>query len=132
MVRLQVTSGADLEAFVRLRQRLSEASLSVPLSLCLPLALLDTLPTLPEAAKLITAPDAMLPEGPWCEQVRRGATLVARHGMGLEWMLTLETVPHFLRATYGATLEGLAYTASRLVELGREGRSAGHHRVLRQ
>src|SRR4029450_5942901 len=86
----------------------------------LPLALLGSLPTLPEAAKLITAPDAMLPEGPWYEQVRRGAALVSRHGMGLEWTLTLETIPHFLRATYGATLEGLAYTASRLVELGRE------------
>jgi len=120
MVRLQATSDADLEAFVRLRQRLSETGLSVPLSLCLPLVLLDTLPTLPEAAKLITALDPMLPEGPWHEQVQRGAPLVARHGMGLEWTLTLETIPHFLRATYGATLEGLAYTASRLVELCRE------------
>ena len=45
---------------------------------------------------------------------------MARHGVGLEWTLTLETIPHFLRATYGATLEGLAYTASRLVELCRE------------
>jgi 4-hydroxy-3-methylbut-2-en-1-yl diphosphate synthase IspG/GcpE len=66
------------------------------------------------------APDPMLPEGPWHEQVRRGAARVARYGMGLEWTLTLETIPHFLRATYGATLEGLAYTASRLVELCRE------------
>src|SRR5262249_29281600 len=57
MVRLQATSGTDLEAFARLRQCLPEAGLSVPLSLCLPLALLDTLPALPEAAKLITAPD---------------------------------------------------------------------------
>src|SRR4029450_7671522 len=86
----------------------------------LPLALLGSLPTLPEAAKLITAPDPLLPEGPWYEQVRRGAALVARHGMGLEGVVTLETIPHFLRATYGVTLEGLAYTASRLVELGRE------------
>ena len=38
MVRLQATSGADLEAFARLRQRLPEAGLNVPLSLCLPLA----------------------------------------------------------------------------------------------
>jgi (E)-4-hydroxy-3-methylbut-2-enyl-diphosphate synthase len=120
MVRLQAISDADLEAFTRLRQRLPAAGLSVPLSLYLPLALLDSLPALPEAAKLITAPDAMLPEGLWYEQVRRGAALVARHGMGLEWTLTLETIPHFLRATYGATLEGLAYTASRLVELCRE------------
>jgi (E)-4-hydroxy-3-methylbut-2-enyl-diphosphate synthase len=120
MVRLQATSATDLEAFARLRQRLPEAGLSVPLSLYLPLALLDSLPTLPEAAKCITAPDPMLPEGPWHEQVRRGAALVARHGMGLEWMLTLETIPDFLRATYGATLEGLASTASRLVELCRE------------
>ena len=120
MVRLQATSDADLEAFARLRQRLPEAGLSVPLSLCLPLALLDSLPALPEAAKLITSPDPMLPEGPWHEQVRRSAALVARHGVGLEWTLTLETIPHFLRATYGVTLEGLAYTASRLVELCRE------------
>src|SRR5215470_11728093 len=62
MVRLQATSDADLEAFARLRQRLPEAGLSVPLALCLPLALLGSLPTLPEAAKLITAPDPRLPE----------------------------------------------------------------------
>jgi len=120
MVRLQATSGADLEAFARLRQRLPEAGLRVPLSLCLPLALLDSLSTLPEAAKLITAPDPLLPEGLWHDQIRRGAALVARHGVALEWMLTLETIPHFLRATYGVTLAGLAHTASRLVELGRE------------
>jgi len=119
MVRLQATSDADLEAFARLRQRLPEAGLSVPLSLGLPLALLGSLPALPEAAKFITAPDPLLPEGPWHEQVRRGAALVARHGVGLEWTLTLETIPHFLCATYGATFEGLAYTASRLVELCR-------------
>jgi (E)-4-hydroxy-3-methylbut-2-enyl-diphosphate synthase len=120
MVRLHATSNADLEAFARLRQRLPEAGLGVPLSLCLPLALLSSLTTLPEAAKLVTAPDPLLPEGPWHEQVRRGAALVTRHGLGLEWMLTLETIPSFLRTTYGMTLEGLAYTASRLVELGRE------------
>jgi (E)-4-hydroxy-3-methylbut-2-enyl-diphosphate synthase len=120
MVRLHATSNADLEALAQLRQRLPAAGLRVPLSLCLPLPLLSSLTTLPEAAKLITAPDPLLPEGPWHEQVRRGAALVARHGMGLEWTLTLETIPSFLRATYGMTLEGLAYTASRLVELGRE------------
>jgi (E)-4-hydroxy-3-methylbut-2-enyl-diphosphate synthase len=120
MVRLHATSSADLEAFARLRQRLAAAGLSLPLSLCLPLALLGSLPALPEAAKLITAPDPLLPDGPWHEQVRHGAALVARHGVGLEWTLALETVPHFLRATYGATLEGLAYTAGRLVELCRE------------
>ena len=125
MVRLQATSDADLEAFARLRQRLPEAGLSVPLSLCLPLALLDPLPALPEAAKLVTSPDPRLPEGLWHEQVRRSAALVARHGAGLEWTLTLETIPHFLRATYGATLEGLAYTASRLVELCREVAGSG-------
>lgn len=120
MVCLHATSVADLEAFARLRQRLPEAGLSVPLSLCLPLALLDSLPTLPEAAKLVTSPDPMLPEGLWHEQVRRSAALVAHHGVGLEWMLRFETIPHFLRTTYGMTLEGLAYTASRLVELCRE------------
>jgi (E)-4-hydroxy-3-methylbut-2-enyl-diphosphate synthase len=120
MVRLHATSDADLEAFAQLRQRLPAAGLHVPLSLYLPLALLSSLTTLPEAAKLITAPDPLLPEGPWHEQVRHGAALVARHGMGLEWTLTLETIPSFRRATYGMSLEGLAYTASRLVELGRE------------
>ena len=120
MVRLQATTGADLEAFAQLRQRLPAAGLRVPLSLCLPLALLNSLTTLPEAAKLITIPEPTLPEGPWHEQVRRGATLAARHGAGLEWTLSLETIPHFLRDTYGATLEGLAYTASRLVEVCRE------------
>jgi (E)-4-hydroxy-3-methylbut-2-enyl-diphosphate synthase len=120
MVRLQATSDADREAFARLRQCLPEAGLSVPLSLYLPLALLSSLPTLPEAAKLITAPDPMLPEGLWHEQVQRGAALVARHDVGLEWTLRLETIPSFLRTTYGVTLEGLAYTASRLVELCRE------------
>jgi (E)-4-hydroxy-3-methylbut-2-enyl-diphosphate synthase len=120
MVRLHATSDADLEAFAQLRQRLPEAGLRVPLSLCLPLALLSSLATLPEAAKLIIAPDPLLSEGPWHEEVRRGAALAARHGMGIEWTLTLETIPSFLRATYGMTLEGLAYTAGRLVELGRE------------
>jgi (E)-4-hydroxy-3-methylbut-2-enyl-diphosphate synthase len=125
MVRLQATSAADLEAFARLRQRLPEAGLCVPLSLGLPLALLDSLPALPEIAKLVTSPDPRLPEGLWHEQVRRSAALVARHGVGLEWALTLEMIPHFLRATYGMTLEGLAYTASRLVELCREVAGSG-------
>jgi (E)-4-hydroxy-3-methylbut-2-enyl-diphosphate synthase len=43
----------------------------------------------------------------------------------LEWALSLETIPPFLRATYGATLEGLAYTASRLVELCRAAATPG-------
>jgi (E)-4-hydroxy-3-methylbut-2-enyl-diphosphate synthase len=120
MVRLQATSSADLEAFSRLRQCLPEAGLSVPLALRLPLALLRAWPTLPEGAKLITAPDPTLSEEAWHEQVRHGVALVARHGAALEWGLSLETIPPFLRATYGTTLEGLAYTASRLVELSRE------------
>jgi (E)-4-hydroxy-3-methylbut-2-enyl-diphosphate synthase len=45
---------------------------------------------------------------------------MARHGVGLEWTLRPETIPHFLRTTYGVSLEGLANTASHLVELGRD------------
>jgi len=120
IVRLQATSRTDLEAFSTLRQRLPEAGLFVSLALHLPVALLRCLTTLPEAAKLITTPDPGLPEATWHEQVRHCAALVGQHGAALEWLLTLEAIPHFLRATYGATLQGLAHTASHVVRLCRE------------
>jgi (E)-4-hydroxy-3-methylbut-2-enyl-diphosphate synthase len=119
IVRLQATSPADLEAFATLQQRLSDAGLGVPLALHLPMPVLGSLPILPEAAKLITAPDPTLPEGAWQEQVQHCLALVGRQGPALEWTLALDTVPHFLCATYGATVEGLAHTASRLVRLSR-------------
>jgi (E)-4-hydroxy-3-methylbut-2-enyl-diphosphate synthase len=70
IVRLQATSHADLEAFATLRQRLAAAGLVTALSLQLPMALLDALTTLPEAAKCVTTPDPTLPEAAWYEQVR--------------------------------------------------------------
>ena len=84
------------------------------------MALLRSLTTLPEAAKCITTPDPTLPEATWQAQVRHCAALVGQHGAALEWLLTLDAIPHFLRATYGATLEGLAHTASQVVRLCRE------------
>src|SRR5262249_14204324 len=60
-----------------------------------------------------------LPEETWQEQVQHCVARVGRQGPVLEWALALDTVPHFLRATYGATVEGLAHTASRLVHLCR-------------
>jgi (E)-4-hydroxy-3-methylbut-2-enyl-diphosphate synthase len=125
MVRLQAQSSADLAAFAQLRQRLPEAGVQVPLALCLPAALLASVTTLPEAAKLVTAPDPTLANGAWHDQVRQVVALVARHGMGLEWAIRPETIPTFLRASYGSTLEGLAYTASALVELARAGALPG-------
>lgn len=125
IVRLQATSLADLEAFATLQQHLSAAGLTVPLALHLPMPLLRTLPTLPEAAKLITAPDPTLPEVTWQEQVQHCVARVGQHGPVLEWALALDTVPHFLRATYGATVEGLAHTASRLVHLSRAASTLG-------
>src|SRR5262249_22254450 len=86
----------------------------------LPMPVLGSLSILPEAAKLITAPDPTLSEGAWQEQVQHCVALVGRHGPVIEWALALDMVPHFLRATYGVTLEGLAYTASRVVDVCRE------------
>jgi len=125
MVRLRATSTADLEAFSSLRRLLPEAGLTVPLALCLPMPLLGSLTTLPEAAKFITAPDPTLPEAAWQAQVQHCATLVGQHGAALEWMLHPDLIPHFLRTAHGATLTGLAHTASRLVHLSRTGSTPG-------
>ncbi|MBM3225718.1 MAG: (E)-4-hydroxy-3-methylbut-2-enyl-diphosphate synthase [Candidatus Tectomicrobia bacterium] len=118
MIRLQVQSAADLVAFAQLRQRLLAAHLQVPLALGLPAALLSAHP-LPEAAKLVTIPEPTLTADAWRAQARQIVTLVARHGLGLEWALRPETVPSFLQETVGPTLESLAQTASTLVTLTR-------------
>ena len=125
IVRLQATSLADLDAFSQLRQGLAASGLGMALALQLPPALLLTLPTLPEAAKFVSTPDPTLAEEAWQGQIRHSAALVARHGAVLEWALSLEAIPAFVRATAGVTLEGLAQTASRVVRLSGAGVAPG-------
>ncbi len=127
IVRLRATSAADLAALAQLRQRLQEAELSVPLSLHLPAALLHTLPALPAVAKIITAPAPAASESAWRQPVQQWLTAACQSGIAIEWALTLETIPPFLRTTHGATLEGLAQTAGLLAQLSQQ---AEYHAVM--
>lgn len=120
LVRVRASAPADLEAFATLRRRLPEAGLAVPLALSLPMPLLAAMTTLPEVAKCITTPEPGLCEAAWQAQVRHCALLAEQHGVALEWLLSLEAIPYFLRAIHGVTLEGLAHTASQLIRLCRE------------
>lgn len=119
IVRLRVTSPADLAALRLLCERMQQAGLTVPLALQLPIALL-TSQALPAAAKLITTPDPDVTEAVWAEQVLQAIAVARQHAAPLEWLLTPEAIPQFIRATHGTTLEGLAQTACRLGQLARQ------------
>jgi (E)-4-hydroxy-3-methylbut-2-enyl-diphosphate synthase len=120
IVQLQATEPADLEALGDLCQQMQAAELRVPLSLSLPISLLPTLPPLPAVAKLITIPEPSAAAAVWEAQIAQGLAAVQRCGTALEWALRRETIPTFLRNIYGATLEGMAQTACRLVARSRQ------------
>ena len=69
---------------------------------------------LPGIAKLITAPQSEVTEDLWQAQVEGCLQWAEQARMVLEWRLGFATIPQFLRAEYGTTLEGLAQTAVRL------------------
>lgn len=117
IVRLQVTSPADLEALATLRQQLQGAGLVVPLALRVPWELMVSLQTCPEVAKIILTPAPELPEAVWQSQVEHCLRVAQQQGAVIEWALSTESMPSFLRAVYGTTLAGLAHTAHRLVAL---------------
>lgn len=120
IVQLQVTSDADLATLATLRHDLPAPILALPLALCIPMPLLLTQASLPHVAQVCTMPDPNLPEAAWEEQVDRGLAVARASGAAMEWMVTPETIPHFLRLTHGTTLTGLAHTASRLVQRTRQ------------
>ena len=117
IVQLQATSSADLDVLPRLRERCLATELHVPLSLRLPLSLLQPGLSLPGIAKLITTPASEVPEDAWNAQVQGCVQFAQRARMALQWCLSFATIPQFLRAEYGDTLEGLAQTAVRLAQV---------------
>lgn len=62
-------------------------------------------------------PDPSSSASAWHEQVQHSLRLARQQDSVLEWALSLTTLPDFLCATYGATLEGLAQTALCLARL---------------
>jgi (E)-4-hydroxy-3-methylbut-2-enyl-diphosphate synthase len=128
VVRLHATSAADLEAFAQIGKRMQNDGLNAPLALYLPASLYLESPRLLEGegqaegeirltagvAKIITAPDPNLSESAWHEQVQQIIAAAQKDDAVIEWMLSLDTIPQFLRAVHGATLEGIAQTACRL------------------
>jgi (E)-4-hydroxy-3-methylbut-2-enyl-diphosphate synthase len=119
IVRLHATSAADLQALAQVRQRLQTAGLTAPLALHLPASLLLG-GTVPPVTKLITCPAPDTAEEAWHEQVRRLLTIVRQQEAVIEWLLTPETIPQFVRTRHGATLTGLAQTACRLGHLSQQ------------
>jgi (E)-4-hydroxy-3-methylbut-2-enyl-diphosphate synthase len=119
IVRLHATSTADLTALAHLRERLQTAGLTVPLALQLPASLLLG-GTVPPVAKLITCPDSDASEDAWHEQVRRLLDVVRQQEAVIEWLLTPQAIPPFVRATHGSTLTGLVQTAYRLGHLSQQ------------
>jgi (E)-4-hydroxy-3-methylbut-2-enyl-diphosphate synthase len=113
IVRLRGTSPADLAALTPLRARLRLAGLTVPLALQLPLPLLAS-QAIPAVEKICTMPESEVTETIWHEQVQQALTVAHLHQAALEWLLTPAAIPHFIRATHGSTLAGLAHTATLL------------------
>jgi (E)-4-hydroxy-3-methylbut-2-enyl-diphosphate synthase len=119
IVRLQGTSPADLAALIALRERMQQEGLTMPLAVQFPMALLST-QAMPAVAKLATIPDPNLPETAWHEQVQQAIAVASRHQATLEWLLTAEAIPQFIRAAHGTTFAGLAHTACLLGQLTRQ------------
>jgi (E)-4-hydroxy-3-methylbut-2-enyl-diphosphate synthase len=120
IVQLRAATPDDLTALTQLQRCLHDLGISVPLSLHLPAALLQTLDALPPVAKLITAPNATLAEPDWRAQAQRWLHLVAQDGIAFEWSLALDTIPPFIQTSHGITLDGLAHTALLLAELSQQ------------
>jgi (E)-4-hydroxy-3-methylbut-2-enyl-diphosphate synthase len=116
MARVRATTSADLDALERLHTRMRHTGLTIPLALHLPAALLTSRP-ISTVGKIVTVPDADLSEAAWKAQARQLATIAHQHQAAVEWQVTMEAIPRFIRATHGETLAGLANTASRLAQL---------------
>jgi (E)-4-hydroxy-3-methylbut-2-enyl-diphosphate synthase len=117
IVQLQATSSADLAVLPTLRERCLATELHVPLSLHVLPDVLQPGLSLPGVAKLITAPTPGLSEDVWTAQGHDCLQFAQSAGIAVQWCLGFGTVPSFVRATYGDTLEGLAQTALRLAQL---------------
>jgi 1-hydroxy-2-methyl-2-(E)-butenyl 4-diphosphate synthase len=122
MIRLHAKDTEDLAALEVLQTHLPVTEQPVPLSLQVSAPLLQSTPTPPRVAKLITVPEPDLSELAWCQQACDLLDLAARQGAVLEWALSLAAIPTDIRSNYGETLEALARTAARLVE-----RAASHN-----
>jgi (E)-4-hydroxy-3-methylbut-2-enyl-diphosphate synthase len=118
IVRLRAAHAEDLAALNLVQTRLPATEQPVPLSLCIPAALLQTVAAGPQVkvAKLVTMPEPSLSESAWRQQACGLIDIAAQQGAALEWALSLHTIPHDIRADYGETLEALARTATRLLE----------------
>ncbi len=116
IVRLRAYSAEDLTALDTLQTGLQTAEQIAPLSLQIPASLLQTTPTIPAVAKLITMPESTLAEPAWREQAHHLLDIAGQQGAVLEWALSLDTIPDDIRADYGETFEAMARTASRLAE----------------
>ncbi len=119
VVRLRADNTEDLAALDTLQMRLPATDQPILLSLEIPASLLQTAPTAPKVAKLITMPEVALPEFAWREQARDLLDIAGQQGAVLEWGLSLDTIPDDIRTDYGETFEALARTAARLVECAR-------------
>jgi (E)-4-hydroxy-3-methylbut-2-enyl-diphosphate synthase len=119
IVRLHATCAADLTALTHLHERMTHEGVTVPLALALPASLVLS-PWLPPVAKIITVPDAQLAEPEWYAQAHAIVRIVRQQEAGIEWLVTPQSLPHFIRATHGVTLEALAHSACRLVQLSHQ------------
>jgi 1-hydroxy-2-methyl-2-(E)-butenyl 4-diphosphate synthase len=117
IVQLRAASQADLGALATVLQRMQATGLDAVLSLRLPMAVLSTLSALPTVAKIITIPHSESPEATWRAEVQHTLALAWQQSIVVEWALTLEAIPAFLRQTHGQTLEGIAQTAGLLAHL---------------
>ena len=133
IVRLRAETPAELQALANLNERLTALLLSpgesLPrtrsggrgegplLSLCVPLASLTDVPPLAGLVKIVTAPPCETDPIAWDQHARRALMWSHQHGTVLEWRLSPASIPPFIRDEHGATLAGLAHTASRLAEL---------------
>jgi (E)-4-hydroxy-3-methylbut-2-enyl-diphosphate synthase len=119
IVRLQATSPTDLATLTQLYECMQHEELTVPLALCLPVSWLFS-QALPPVPKIVTAPDSEVSESVWQAQVHQVLACARQQETVVEWRLTPEAIPQFVRATYGVTLAGLAQTACRLAQLSQQ------------
>ena len=127
IVRLRAETPDELQALTSLNERLTSLLPPLPLgegrgegpllSLCVPLASLADVPPLAGLAKIVVAPRCENDPADWDRQARRALIWSHQHGTALEWRLSTASIPSFIRDKHGATLGGLAHTASRLAEL---------------
>lgn len=117
IVRLRAETPAELRALTSLNERLQQNPTLPLLSLDAPLANLADVPPLVGLAKVVTAPPREDNQDAWDQHARRALRWSQQRGTALEWRLSLASIPSFIRDPNGATLAGLAHTASRLAEL---------------